>query len=281
MNALEIKNLTKSFGDFSLDNLNLTLPSGCIMGLIGENGAGKSTTIKLILNMLHKDGGSITILGRDNGDNIALTKEEVGVVMDEVGIPECLTVSQVGKVMRYTFKNWNNEEYCRLVEKLSLPEKKPFKEFSRGMKMKLGIAIAMSHGAKLLLLDEPTSGLDPVVRDEVVEMFYDFTRDESHSILISSHIVSDLEKLCDYVAFLHKGKLLLCEEKDELLSKYGIIQCTAEQFEELDGDTLKYKKETPYGVEIMMRRADVPSGFKIIPVSIEELFVFMVKEARE
>ena len=280
MNALEIKNLSKSFMGFSLDNLNLTLPSGCIMGLIGENGAGKSTTIKLILNMLRRDSGSITILGRDNGENIALTKEDVGVVMDEAGIPECLTVSQVGKVMRYTFKNWDDAEYQRLVKKLSLPDGKPFKEFSRGMKMKLGIAIAMSHGARLLLLDEPTSGLDPIVRDEVVEMFSDFTRDENHSILISSHIVSDLEKLCDFVAFLHRGRLLLCEEKDLLLSEYGIVQCTAEQLSGLDGDAVKYKKETPYGVELMMHRADIPEGFKVIPISIEELFIFMVKEER-
>lgn len=223
MNALEIKNLTKSYPDFTLDNLNLTLPNGCIMGLVGENGAGKSTTIKLILDMIHKDSGSITILGRDNGDNIKLTKEDIGVVLDEVGIPECLTVNQVGKVMKHTFQNWNDAEYSRLVQKLALPDKKQFKEFSRGMKMKLGIAIAMSHNSKLLILDEATSGLDPVVRDEVVEMFSEFTRDESHSILISSHIVNDLEKLCDYIAFLHKGKLLLCEEKDLLQEEYGLV----------------------------------------------------------
>ena len=280
MNALEIKNLSKSFSGFSLDNINLTLPSGCIMGLVGENGAGKTTTIKLILDILRKDSGSIVVLGRDNGENIALTKEEVGVVMDEAGIPECLNVRQVGKIMKHTFKNWNAVEYARLVKKLSLPENKPFKEFSRGMKMKLGIAIAMSHGAKLLLLDEPTSGLDPVVRDEVVEMFSDFTRDEEHSILISSHIVSDLEKICDYIAFLHKGKLLLCEEKDELLSEYGIVYCTLEQCAELAVELVKYKKETPYGAEVMMRRVDIPEDFKITPVSIEELFVFMVKEDR-
>ncbi len=280
MNALEIKNVSKSFSGFCLDNVSLTLPSGCIMGLIGENGAGKSTTIKLILDMLHKDSGTITILGKDNGKNISLIKEDVGVVMDEVGIPECLTTKQVGKVMKHTFRNWNEDEYARLLQKLSLPDNKQFKDFSRGMKMKLGIAVAMSHGAKLLLLDEPTSGLDPVVRDEVVEMFYDFTRDENHSILISSHIVSDLERLCDYVAFLHNGKLLLCEEKDELLSKYGIIHCTVEQLSELDENTVKYKKETPYGVEIMVSRKNVPATFKISPISIEELFVFMVKEAR-
>ena len=280
MNALELKNVSKSFSGFCLDNISLTLPSGCIMGLIGENGAGKSTTIKLILDMLHKDSGTITILGKDNGKDISLIKEDIGVVMDEVGIPECLTAKQVGKVMKHTFRNWNETEYARLLQKLSLPDNKPFKDFSRGMKMKLGIAVAMSHGAKLLLLDEPTSGLDPVVRDEVVDMFYDFTRDENHSILISSHIVSDLERLCDYVAFLHKGKLLLCEEKDVLLSEYSIIHCTVEQLSELDKNVVKYRKETPYGAEVIVPRKDAPDGFKLSPISIEELFVFMVKEAK-
>ena len=280
MNALEIKNVSKSFSGFCLDNISLTLPSGCIMGLIGENGAGKSTTIKLILDMLHKDSGTITILGKDNGKDISLTKEEVGVVMDDVGMPECLTARQIGNVMKQTFRNWNEDEYSRLLQKLLLPDNKPFKDFSRGMKMKLGIAVAMSHGAKLLLLDEPTSGLDPVVRDEVVDMFYDFTREEKHSILISSHIVSDLEKLCDYVAFLHKGKLLLCEEKDVLLSEYGIIHCTIERLSELDKEVIRYRKETPYGAEIIVPRKDAPDGFKLSPISIEELFVFMVKEAK-
>jgi len=280
MNALEIKNLTKSYPGFTLDNLNLTLPSGCIMGLIGENGAGKSTTIKLILDMIHKDSGSIIILGKDNTDSIEFTKEDIGVVMDEVGIPECLTVKQVGNVMKNTFRNWDDAEYARLVQKLALPDKKQFKEFSRGMKMKLGIAIALSHKAKLLILDEATSGLDPVVRDEVVEMLSDFTRDEDHSILISSHIVSDLEKLCDYVAFLHKGKLLVCEEKDQLLAEYGLIHCTAEEIQNLPAEAIKYKKENPYGIEAMVLRNAVPAGVNVSPISIEELFVFMVKEAR-
>lgn len=279
MNALEIKNLTKTYPGFTLDHLNLTLPSGCIMGLIGENGAGKSTTIKLILDMIHKDSGTITILGKDNSDRIELTKEEIGVVMDEVGIPLCLTVKQVGTIMKHTFRNWDGAEYSRLIKKLALPERKQFKEFSRGMKMKLGIAIAMSHSSKLLILDEATSGLDPVVRDEVVEMFRDFTRDENHSILISSHIVSDLEKLCDYVAFLHKGKLLLCEEKDQLLAEYALIHCTAEELQALPLDVVKHKKESPYGVDAMVLRNAVPAGIRISPISIEELFVFMVKEA--
>jgi len=280
MNTLEVKNLTKSFAGFKLDDVSFSLPSGCIMGLIGENGAGKSTTIKLILDIVHKDGGSVTIFGRDNGEDMKLTKEDLGVVMDEVGIPYCLTAKQVGKVMCHTFRNWDGEEYARLISRLSVPEGKPFKDLSRGMKMKLGIAVAMSHGAKLLLLDEPTSGLDPVVRDEVVEMFRDFTRDEEHSILISSHIVSDLEKLCDYIAFLHAGRLLLCEEKDRLLDRYGMVYCSAQQLNALPSDAVRHRRETPYGAEALVIRSAVPSDMEVRPVSIEELFVFMAKEGK-
>ncbi|MBR7178457.1 MAG: ABC transporter ATP-binding protein [Oscillospiraceae bacterium] len=280
MNALEIKNLTKSYPGYRLDNLTLTLPSGCIMGLIGENGAGKSTTVKLILDMIRKDSGTVTILGKDNTESIELIKEDIGVVLDEVGIPECLTVEQVQNVMKHTFRRWDEAEFRRLIAEFALPTNKQFKDFSRGMKMKLGIAIALSHHAKLLILDEATSGLDPVVRDEVVDMLYDFTRAEDHSILISSHIVSDLEKLCDYIAFIHKGKLLLCEEKDQLLSEYGIIHCSAEEYQLLPGDAVKYRKQNPYGVDVIVKRSAVPVGMRVSPISIEELFVYMVKEAR-
>ena len=277
MNALEIKNLRKAYPGFTLDNLNLTLPSGCILGLIGENGAGKSTTIKLILDLIRPDGGTITILGREH---TRLNREDIGVVLDEVGIPECLTAAQVGKVMKNLFKNWDMSRYNSLLTQLAVPEGKPFKEFSRGMKMKLGIAVAMSHRAKLLILDEATSGLDPVVRDEVVTMLSEFTREEGHSILISSHIVSDLEKLCDYIAFLHRGKLMLFEEKDMLLGKYGIVYCTHEQLPLLSPSAVLHRKENPYGAEVLMLRDAVPADWKISPVSIEELFVFMVKEAK-
>lgn len=277
MNALEIKNLTKTYRDFRLNNLNLTLPSGCIMGLIGENGAGKSTTIKLILNIIRRDSGSITILGRDSQTDMRLMKEEVGVVMDEVGFPECLTAKQVDRIMKNTYKNWDGAAYWRYLKNFSIPEEKMFKDFSRGMKMKLGIAVAMSHHPRLLILDEATSGLDPVVRDEVIEMLSEFTRDESHSILISSHIVSDLEKLCDYIAFLHKGELLLCEEKDVLLEQYGVIHCTAEELRELDQAAVKGKRENAYGVEAIVERKAVPSWMSVSPIGIEDLFVFMVK----
>lgn len=280
MNALEIKNLKKTYTDFKLNGLNLTLPGGCIMGLIGENGAGKSTTIKLILDIIHRDSGSITVLGRDNREDASRIKEEVGVVMDEVGFPECLTARQVAKIMRYTYKNWDDAAYGKYLKDFSLPSDKEFKDFSRGMKMKLGIAVAMSHHPKLLILDEATSGLDPVVRDEVVDMLSEFTRDENHSILMSSHIVSDLEKLCDYVAFLHKGELLLCEEKDVLLERYGVIHCTGEELRALDRAAVKGKRENAYGVEAIVEREAVPVGMRVSPIGIEELFIFMVKGER-
>lgn len=280
MNALEIKGLTKKFPGFTLENLNLILPAGCILGLIGENGAGKSTTIKLILDILHKDSGSITILGRDSEDHLEITKEDIGVVMDELGLPACLNVREVGKVMAGIFRNWDDNAYRGYLKDLDIPEDKKFKDFSRGMKMKLGIAIALSHKAKLLLLDEATSGLDPVARDQVVDMLEDFTRDESHAVLISSHIVSDLEKLCDYIAFLHKGKLMLMEEKDVLLEQYGILRCERERLEQLDKEAILHRKDSPYGSEALVRREAVPAGLQVSPVSIEELFVYMVKEAK-
>ena len=280
MNALEIHNLSKSFPGFSLENLTLTLPSGCILGLIGENGAGKSTTIKLILDMLRKDSGTVTILGRDNQENIQLTKEDVGVVLDEVGIPECLNARQVGKVMASIYRNWRSKVYNGYLKTLSIPEKKPFKEFSRGMKMKLGIAIALSHDPKLLILDEATNGLDPVVRDEVVELFRSFAAEEDHAVLISSHIVSDLEKLCDYIAFLHNGKLLLFEEKDRLLEEYGLLLGTQEQLVQLPEGAVLREKTSPYGVEALVKREAVPTGWRVSPISIEELFLFLVKEVR-
>ena len=281
MNAIEIKDLCKTYPGFSLDHVNLTLPCGCIMGLVGENGAGKSTTIRLILDMIARDNGTITLLGKDNRENIRLLKEDIGVVLDEVGIPACLNPKQVGKIMANTFRNWEQAVYDSLLEKLAVPPEKPFKDFSRGMKMKLGIAIALSHRPKLLILDEATSGLDPVVRDEVLDLFSEFTREESHAVLISSHIVSDLEKICDYIAFLHKGRLLLCEEKDALKEKYGILRCSREQLSALPPEAVIGRKETAYGVEAIARRDAVPAGLSLSPIDIEELFIFMVKGANQ
>jgi ABC-2 type transport system ATP-binding protein len=278
MNALELNHVSKRFPGFSLEDLSLTLPSGCILGLIGENGAGKSTTIKLILNMIALDSGSITILGRDSRENARLVKADIGVVLDEVGFPGCLTTTQISRIMSKTFRNWDEDTYQSLLQRLAIPTDRKFKDFSRGNKMKLGIAVALSHHPKLLILDEATNGLDPVVRDEVVNLLFDFTRAEDHSILISSHIVSDLEKLCDYIALLHNGRLMLCAEKDALLEDYGILHATADQLAALDRSGILGRKENAYGAEVLMRRADAPTGLSLSPVSIEDLFVFMVKE---
>ena len=277
MNALELKNVCKNYKDFTLDHLSLTLPQGCIMGLIGENGAGKSTTIKLILDMISMDSGSISILGRDSRVESRSLKEEIGVVLDETGFSECLTALQVGKVMAGIFQSWDNALFAGYLKRFSLPEKKPFKAYSRGMKMKLAIAAALSHHPRLLVLDEATSGLDPVVRDEVTDIFSEFTREEDHAVLISSHIISDLEKICDYIAFLHKGKLLLCEEKDRLKEEYGVIRCPAEEFRRLSVPIIG-KKESPYGVEAIAARKDIPRGMAVGPIDLEQLFIFMVKE---
>lgn len=277
MNAIEIKNLTKSYKGFTLNNLSLTLPSGCIMGLIGENGAGKSTTIKMLLDIVRPDSGDIKIFGAERS---AMQKNDIGVVLDEVGIPESFTIKDINSIMKHSFNNWNEKTFFDYMDRFRLPEKKAFKTFSKGMKMKMGIAIALSHDAKLLILDEPTSGLDPVVRDEIVEILNDFTRDESHSILISSHIVSDLEKICDYIAFLHNGKLMLCEEKDRLLEQFCFINTTEDMLKELDKSAIIGKKSNKFGVEAIVDREKIPHTFDTQPVTIEELFIFMVKEAK-
>lgn len=276
MNALEIRSLQKHRKGFSLDGINLTLPAGCIMGLIGENGAGKTTTIKLMLDMIRKDGGTVRILGKDSAE---ISKEDIGVVLDEVGLPTCLTACQVDKIMSKAYTQWSSDEFFAYLKRLNVPENKALSALSRGMKMKLGIACALSHKAKLLILDEATSGLDPAVRDEMIDILLDFTRDEEHSVLISSHIVSDLEKICDYIAFMHKGRLMLCEEKDRLYEQYGIIRCDEKTLSAIEPSAVIGKRVSAFGVEAIVRRDTVPEGVSIAPVGIEELFVFMVKEA--
>lgn len=279
MNALEIKGISKTYDNFKLDNLNLNLPRGCIMGLIGENGAGKTTIIKLILDMIKKDSGTITVLGRDNQDHFELTKQNVGVVLDEVGLPSHMDAEEIEKFLCLTFTNWDSDAYKKYLKEFSIPEKNvKFKEFSKGTKMKLGLAIALSHHAELLILDEATAGLDPVVRDKVIDILSEFTRDENHSVLMSSHIVSDLEKICDYIAFMHKGQLMLCEEKDRLTEEYGIIHCTEAQLNELNPEAIRGKTVSPYGIEALVLRDKIPSNLETGTVSIEELFLFMVKE---
>ena len=274
MNAIEIRNLTKRYVGFSLENLNLTLPSGCIMGLVGENGAGKSTTIRMLLGMARPDGGEITVFGQKMDAGL---RERIGVVLDEPGYPGCMTAAQIGKMLAGLYEGWEKDTFEGYLTSLRIPENKPFKDFSKGMKMMLSLAAALSHGAKLLILDEATSGLDPVVRDELLDIFNDFTRDEGNSVLISSHIVSDLEKICDYIAFLHRGKLMLCREKDELLNEFTFVQGSKE---EIDALAPIGRRDGRFGTEAIVRRNAVPEGMKTSPITIEDLFVFMAKEEK-
>ena len=274
MNAIEIKNLNKYYQVFSLENLNLTLPSGCIMGLVGENGAGKSTTIRMILGMTKPDSGEVTVFGQKM--DVAL-KQRIGVVLDEPGFPISMTAPQIGRMLGGFYENWEQETFDDYLIRLQIPAHKPFKDFSKGMKMKLCLATALSHGAKLLILDEATSGLDPVVRDDILDILNEFTRDEGNSVLISSHIVSDLEKICDYIAFLHRGKLMLCREKDELLNEYAFVQGSRE---EIDALVPIGRRDGRFGTEAIVRREDVPAGMKTSPITIEDLFVFMAKEEK-
>ncbi len=277
-NAIEIRGLSKRYKGFSLDNLNLDLPYGCVLGLVGENGAGKSTTIRLIMDALERDGGTVSVLGADNKSREFLDlKEDVGVVLDETFVPEILTAKQLGRIMAGTFRRWDQGAYEGWMKRLELPWDKKFKEYSRGMTMKLGIAAALSHHPRLLLLDEATGGLDPMVREELLEVFADFAAEEGHAVLLSSHIVSDLERICDYIAFLHKGRLVLCEEKDLLLDKYGILKCSKEQLANIPEEAIHGRRVGTYGVEALVEREFMPRDAVVDRASLEDIILYMVK----
>lgn len=278
MNAIEIKGLEKRYDGFQLGSFDLTLPSGCIMGLVGENGAGKSTTIKLIMNAIGRDAGEISVLGVDNRSaEFRDVKEDIGVVLDEAYFPEVMSARNVGKVMALTYKNWDAAAFEGYLKKFSLAPDKMFKEYSRGMRMKLAIAAALSHGAKLLILDEATSGLDPMARDELLDIFNDFTRDENCSILLSSHIVSDLEKICDYIAFLHRGRLVLCEEKDRLLEEYALVRLPEERLSELSEESIISRRASGYATEALVLRGGIPAAIPTEHTSLEDIILFLAK----
>ena len=277
MNAIEIHDLYKDYGDFQLDHINLTLPEGCVMGFIGENGAGKSTTIHILLDLIRADSGEVLLYGKPHTGVFPVLKEEIGVVLDEACFPEMMNLTDINSVMQSAFRNWSEDTFFGYVKRFRLPEKKKVKDYSRGMKMKLSIAVALSHGARLLILDEATSGLDPVVRDELLDLFFEFVQDERHTIFISSHITSDLEKICDYVTFLHRGHVLLSEEKDVLLERLGILKCTREQLRELDEAAVLGVRESSFGVEALVERENVPAGLLIEHASLDDILVFLIK----
>lgn len=280
-NALAINGLTKKYQDFVLDDVSFSVPCGTIVGLIGENGAGKSTTINAILGLIKKDAGTISILGKQEEEIDNSIRNQIGVVFDGSNYPDVLSAKKLNNVFKKIYDTWDENRFYSLLREMSLPTDKKIKDFSKGMKMKLSIAVAFSHNSKLLILDEATSGLDPVVRDDILDMFLDFVQDENNSILVSSHITSDLEKVADYIVFIHKGKVVFCKSKDELRYKYGIIRCGAAQFDAIDKDEVIAYRKQDYEWEVLIADRDLaqrkyPKAV-IDPATIDEIMLLYVK----
>lgn len=276
--ALKLENVTKKYKDFKLDNVSISMPEGCIMGFIGENGAGKSTTIKLIMDLIKRDEGIITILDKDNKNEMHSIKENIGVVMDESSFPENLNALEINKILKKVYKTWDENEFYKLLDRFSILPNKSIKDYSRGMKMKLSIAVSLSHNSKILIMDEATSGLDPIVREEILDIFLEFIQDESHSIFISSHIISDLEKICDYITFIHKGKIIFSEAKDDLLEKYGILKCSEEEFKMIDKSIVKGIRKNKFGIEALVLKNKIKGNYLIDKAGIEDIMIFHIKE---
>lgn len=279
-NAIEVKGLTKKRDTFFLNNVNLTVPKGYIVGLIGENGAGKSTTIKAILNLINKDSGTIKIFGQDYQQHEKEIKQQIGVVFDDCHFPKQLTAKDLNLILKNIYSNWDTNLYHDYLNQFKLPLNKPIKDLSRGMKMKLSLATALSHRPKLLILDEPTSGLDPIIRNEILDIFLDFIQDEEHSILISSHITSDLEKVADYITFIHEGEIVFSDSKDHLLYDYGLIKCQEKDFCSIDPeDIVKYKKNSYHYEVLIKNKRQLKNKYKALTmdsVSIEDLMLLHI-----
>ena len=280
---LEINGLRKQYknSDFCLDDVSFSIPSGSIMGFVGENGAGKSTTIGCILNTLIRDSGTVKIFGKEMTDDSTDIRDDLGVVYDTNSFPAFLTPVQIASAMRHMFSKWDDALYLDYLRKFKLPEKQNIKAYSRGMSMKLNIAVALAHNPKLLILDEATSGLDPIVRDEILDVFLDFVTDKNKSILLSSHITSDLEKVADYITFIHDGSIAFAESKDDLLYNYGVMRCDAAQFEQLDkADILAFKKkDTQIDVLINDKQTAVRKYRDVVidNITIEEIMLMLVR----
>ena len=277
-NCIEVKNITRTYPQFSLKNVTFSVPCGSVVGFIGENGAGMSTTIRAILGLLKKGEGSITVLGENADELSPATKEKIGVVFDGLSFPENLTVKQLDKVMGGIYKTWDSDRFFGYMAKFELPLGKTFKSFSRGMVMRLSIAAALSHDTQLLILDEPTSGLDPVMRSEILDIFLEFMQDESHSILISTHITSDLEHIADYICFIHKGEIMFTEERNEMMERHRILKCTDEQLSAIDKADIIGVRKGRFQNEVLTTNAKKYPDIPADAPSIEEIMVFYVKD---
>ncbi|MDF1496035.1 ABC transporter ATP-binding protein [Caproiciproducens sp. CPB-2] len=283
-NILKVSNLCKDYPSFHLQNVSFTVPSGSIVGFVGENGAGKTTTIKLILNEMKRDGGSVQIFGLDNRKDEQKIKEQIGVVFDESYFHGEFKAGDIASILRSVFQTWDDDLFGRYLSQFKLPKNKMIKEYSKGMKMKLSIASALAHRPRLLILDEATSGLDPVVRSEILDIFLDFIQDESHAVLFSSHITGDLEKVADYVVFIHEGKIIFDRSKDDLIYQYGIVKCGPKDFQRIDPDDLVRWRKTDFGYEALVTDRDATrrkySGLVVDPATIDDIMLIYVKGGR-
>lgn len=281
-NAIDIKNLTKIYGDkFQLGAIDLEIPGGIIAGLIGENGAGKTTLIKSLLGIINKNSGEISIFGKDITKYEAEIKQDIGVVLDNTFFPETLNAGDINLSMKGIFKNWDSELFFRYLDEFKLTKNKNIKSMSKGMRKKLEIATALSHHPKLLLLDEPTSGLDPIVRNEVLDIFLKFIKDDEHTILFSTHITSDLEHIADQIIFIDNGRKILDKSRDEIIDNYGILKCDIDYFPQIDSsDIINYRKNK-YGYEILVNDRQTASrkynGCVIEKITLEDLMVLTIK----
>ena len=283
-NALVVNGLTKRYQDFTLDGVSFTVPQGSIVGLIGENGAGKSTTLHAVLGLIGRDGGTVELLGLPDTALDDGVRNQIGVVFDGNSYPEMLTPRKLGRVMGKIYRTWDPDRYAALLQQLALPADKRIKALSKGMKMKLALAVAFSHHAKLLVLDEATSGLDPVVRDDILDLFLEFVQEEDHAILVSSHITSDLEKVADYIVFLHQGRVVFCKPKDELRYRYGVLRCGQAQFADLDPADMVACRRQDYEWEVLVAdrvaaRRKYPKAV-VDPATMDEIMLLYVKGER-
>lgn len=279
--AIEVRNLTKEYENFKLENVSFNVGKGTIMGFIGENGAGKSTTIKAILNLIKKDNGLITVLGKEINRNEKGIKNELGIVLNDGNFNEKLNVKAINKIMKNIYKRWDDDVFYKYIEKFNIDTSKKIEEFSKGMKMKLSVAIALSHKAKILILDEATSGLDPVARDEVLDILMEFIQNEENSILMSSHITSDLEKIADYITFIHNGKIIFSENKDKLIYDMGVVKCTEKQFKTIEVQDRMFYKKGIFNYEVLIDNRDEFSkkypSLVINNSNLEEIMLFYIK----
>ena len=284
-NAIEIKDLTKRYDGFTLDKVSFNVPKGSIMGFIGQNGAGKTTTINALLNIVKKDEGEIRLLGLDSEKDEYEAKKQTAAVFDELPFDDRLNAVSIDKILREIYEEWSTDTFFGYLDRFALPRKKKFGKFSKGMKMKLQIAAALSHNAKLLIMDEATTGLDPVVRNEILDIFLEYLQNEEHTILMSSHITSDLDKIADCVTFIDKGKVLISGYKDDILDSHGILKCTKDDYKDIAAEDIVSARLSDFGAEVMVSdRASCSrkySGAVIDPATLEDIMIYYVNRGKK